>query len=265
MARPSATAGKGFGDCLRYLIGRSYEGAVRQMGVARRHAGYRVTQQPRDGQFREPQLRGCRGIAMAQDVDRDPIEAHSGANTVQYLGQADEMPVALVCREDPRALFAKWQTVQEPHRGTAERANLRPALGVLEPDALMAPSTQARGSASASIRLRPDKSRNRIAATATELVRLSSTSRSARPNARISSRLRNRHCLPSGRRRTSRAGLEVMSFLRRANSRIMVSMATVRPATTDPPRAIPPDRPCDARWRSCRQRCPAASVRCRRS
>ena len=80
MAGPSATVGKGFGDCLRYLIGRSYEGAVRQMGVARRHTGYRVTQQPRDRQFRKPQLRGCRGKAMAQDVDRDPIEAHSGAN-----------------------------------------------------------------------------------------------------------------------------------------------------------------------------------------
>ena len=99
MSGPSATAGKGFGDCLRYLIGRSYEGAVRQMGVARHHTGYRVTQQPGNRELRQAQLRGHRGKAMAQDVDRDPVEAHSGANTVQDLGQTNEMPVALIGRK----------------------------------------------------------------------------------------------------------------------------------------------------------------------
>ena len=81
VARPSAGTVERLGDDLRYLIGCKSEGAVRDMGIARRRAGYGVTEQSRDRKLREPQLGGCRGIAVAQNVDRDSHQAHAGANT----------------------------------------------------------------------------------------------------------------------------------------------------------------------------------------
>ena len=200
MFRPSATAGKGFGDCRRYLIGCSYECAVGDMGVARRRTGYSVTQQPRDRQFRKPQVRGCRGKAMAQDVDRDPIEAHSGANTVQYFGQTNEMPVALVGRKDPR-LSSRNGKLSRSRIAAAPSGRSAARSWCPKPDTLMAPVDPAQGvpelpSVSALTTAKPNRSDGHRARS--PLFNLAQR----QAQRRISSRSRNRRCLPSGRRRT---------------------------------------------------------------
>ena len=100
VARSSAVL-QGLGDCVGHPVGRSYECAVREMGVACGHARDPMTQKARDRQLRKAQFCGCCGKAVAQDVDRDIIEAGSGANTIQDLRQANEMAIALVGGENP--------------------------------------------------------------------------------------------------------------------------------------------------------------------
>src|SRR6266446_6638509 len=76
---------------------------------------------------------------MAKDMYRHATQARFGADSPQHLGQADEVAIAALGGEHPRAALTDRHPIEELDGLAADRAELGAALGVPESQAPAAP------------------------------------------------------------------------------------------------------------------------------